>query len=165
MLLYFLRHGDTLQNSHIDDNKRPLTDLGVHQATLVGIYLQRINVKIDILLSSPLERAQQTASIIQEIISTQPSALSEFLLNGVDQQQLFEQLDRLKGSSALLVGHEPHLSETISLLVCGNRETGIEMKKCSLALIDIPLPIRQGHGQLRWLINLDVMQKLIQENH
>ena len=31
MLLYFLRHGDALQNSHIDDNKRPLTDLGVRQ--------------------------------------------------------------------------------------------------------------------------------------
>lgn len=163
MLLYFLRHGDACQDAHISDTKRPLTDLGIHQAVIVRSYLQRMQLKIAAVFSSPLTRAQQTASIIQEKITAQQSDISEYLLNGTDQKQLFEQLNSLNASSVLLVGHEPHLSETISLLISGNQDAGIEMKKCSLVLVEIRIPIQEGHGELLWLINQDIMKKLIQE--
>jgi hypothetical protein len=38
------------------------------------------------------------------------------------------------------------------LLVGGNTNMEIEMKKCSLALVDISIPIRQGTGILKFLI-------------
>lgn len=165
MLLYFLRHGDASSSPQINDSDRPLTEVGIHQATLVGTFLQQIEMKVDIILSSPLARAQQTASIIQEKIKTEQFKVCDYLLNGSDQHQLFEHLDSFKVSSILLVGHEPHLSETISLLIGSDRNAGIEIKKCSLALINASHPIQQGREQLRWLIPLETIQKLIPEKH
>ena len=152
MHIYFLRHGDASSSSRYSDDERPLTDLGVRQATLIGTLLQRMDIVINATLSSPLKRAQETASLVLSNSNKQQVVLSEFLLNGSDPQQLFDQLDKLSVSSALLVGHEPYLSELISLLLGGNRNVEIEMRKCSLALVDISIPIHQGTGLLKFLI-------------
>jgi phosphohistidine phosphatase len=161
MLIYFLRHGDASSDSHIHDNERPLTDLGVHQATLIGAFLKRMNIHIDTIISSPLARAQQTASIIQENINKQQHSVTDFLLNGTDQHQLIKHLNNLGVSSALLVGHAPHLSGIISLLVGGNFESEIEMKKCSLALVEVPEPICPGSGLLKQLTHVDTIAKFM----
>ena len=160
MLLYFLRHGDASRDSSIDDNERPLTNLGTQQATLAAAFLQRIDPDIGAVLSSPLARARQTASIVRGKNTLPAPITSEYLLNGSDQRQLFKQLESLGVQSALLVGHEPHLSETISLLLCGNREAGIEMKKCGIALVETPVTIEAGCGRLRWLVSPDTIQHL-----
>ncbi len=159
MLLYFLRHGDASRDSSIDDSERPLTDLGIRQATLAAAFLQRIDPGIGALLSSPLARARQTASIVRDKNSLPVPIPSEYLLNGTDQRQLFKPLESLGVQSALLVGHEPHLSETISILLCGNREAGIEMKKCGIALVETPATIEAGSGRLRWLVSPDTIQQ------
>jgi phosphohistidine phosphatase len=160
MLLYFLRHGDASRDSSIDDSERPLTDLGARQAALAAAFLQRINPDIGAVLSSPLARARQTASIVGEKNALPAAIASEHLLNGSDQRQLFKQLESLGVQSALLVGHEPHLSETISMLLSGNREAGIEMKKCGIALVETPATIEAGSGRLRWLVSPDTIQQL-----
>ena len=155
MLIYFLRHGDASSNSRYSDEERPLTDLGVHQATLVGTLLQRMNIAIDAILSSPLKRAQETTSLVLSNIKKQQVVLSEYLLNGSDPQKLFEQLNKLRVSSVLLIGHEPSLSETISLLIGGNKNVEIEMRKCSLAGVQISIPIHEGTGLLKFLIPIE----------
>jgi phosphohistidine phosphatase len=155
MLIYFLRHGDASSNSRYSDEDRPLTNLGVHQATLVGTFLQRMNIVIDAVLSSPHKRAQETTSIVLSNIKEQQVVLSECLLNGSDPQKLFEQLNKLRVSSVLLIGHEPYLSETISLLIGGNKNVEIEMRKCSLAVVQISIPIHQGTGLLKFLIPIE----------
>jgi phosphohistidine phosphatase len=157
MHIYFLRHGEASSNAQYGDSERPLTKRGVHQATLVGTLLQRTNIVIDATLSSPLKRAHDTASTVLLNFNRQQVVLSEFLLNGSDPDQLFEQLNRLNVSSALLVGHEPYLSEIISLLVGGNRNVEIEMRKCSLALVDVSIPILQGAGLLKFLITVETI--------
>jgi phosphohistidine phosphatase len=157
MHIYFLRHGDASSDSRFSDNERPLTDRGKLQATLVGTFLQRMKVVIDAAFSSPLKRAQDTGSIVLSNISKQKIVLSEFLLNGSDPRQLFEQLNELRVSSVILIGHEPYLSEIISLLIGGNRNVEIEFRKCSLALVDISIPIKQGAGLLKFLIPVDTL--------
>jgi len=157
MHIYFLRHGDASSDSLIDDSKRPLTDLGVQQATLVGTFLQRINIVIDVVLSSPLKRAQDTTSIVLSNINKKQIVYSELLVNGSDPRQLFKQLNKFKVSSVLLVGHEPYLSEAISILIDENQNAKIEMKKCSLALVDISVPIHQGTGLLKFLMPVETI--------
>jgi len=157
MHIYLLRHGDASSDSRIDDSERPLTDLGVHQATIVGTLLQRMSVFIDVVLSSPLKRAQHTTSIVLSNNNKKQIINSELLKNGSDPKQLFEQLNKLKVSSVLIVGHEPYLAETISLLIGGNRKAEIEMRKCSLALVDISIPIHQGTGLLKFLIPVETI--------
>jgi phosphohistidine phosphatase len=157
MHIFFLRHGDAVSDSRYTDNARPLSDVGRRQAELVGTFLQRMNVVVDTILSSPLKRAQETASIVSSTIHSQQTNVSEWLLNGSDQQHLFKHLTSLKASSILLIGHEPYLSETISLLIGGQRKVEIEMRKCSLALVDVPFPIHQGTGVLKFLIPVDTI--------
>jgi phosphohistidine phosphatase len=157
MHIFFLRHGDASSDSRYDDSERPLTDLGMRQSTLVGSLLQRMNVVIDTALSSPLKRAQDTATIVLSYINNRQNTVSELLMNGADSRRLFDQLNKLKVSSVLLVGHEPYLSETISLLIGGNRKVEIEMRKCSLALVDVSIPIHQGAGILKFLIPVETI--------
>jgi phosphohistidine phosphatase len=155
MHMYFLRHGDAPSDSRYNDSERPLSDVGVRQATLVGTLLRRMNIVIDVALSSPLKRAHDTASIVLSNIKKRQIVLSELLLNGSDPQQLFEQLNKRNVSSVLLVGHEPYLSEIISLLIGGNRTIEIEMRKCSFAMAEVSIPIHQGSGILKFLIPVE----------
>ena len=157
MHIFFLRHGDALSDSRYTDDARPLSEPGKRQAALVGAFLQRMNLTVDTILSSPLQRAQETASIVSSAIHSQQMNDSELLLNGSDQQRLFRHLTSLKTSSLLLVGHEPYLSETISLLIGGQGNIEIEMRKCSLALVDVPASIRQGTGLLKFLIPVETL--------
>jgi phosphohistidine phosphatase len=152
MHIYLLRHGDASFNSIYSESERPLTDLGRHQATLVGTLLHRMNIVIDVALSSPFKRSQQTASIVLSNINKQQIAFNEILVNGSGPRQLLKQLDELGVSSVLLVGHEPYLSETISMLIGGNLRVEIEMRKCSLAFVDVSIPIHLGAGILKFLI-------------
>ena len=157
MHIFFLRHGDASSDSRYDDSERPLTDLGMRQATLIGSLLQRMNVVIDAALSSPLKRAHDTASIVLSYINNQQITVSELLMNGTDPRRLFDQLNKLKVPSVFLIGHEPYLSETISLFIGGNRKVEIEMRKCSLALVDISIPIHPGAGILKFLIPVETI--------
>jgi phosphohistidine phosphatase len=157
MHIFFLRHGDACSDSRYNDSERSLTDLGMRQAALVGSLLKRMNVIIDTALSSPLKRTQDTASIVLSNINNQHIAVSELLMNGADPQRLFDQLNKLKVPSMFLVGHEPYLSETISLLIGGNKKVEIEMRKCSLALVDVSTPIHPGAGILKFLIPVETI--------
>ncbi|RPI06890.1 MAG: phosphohistidine phosphatase SixA [Ignavibacteriae bacterium] len=156
MRIYLLRHGDASSHSRYSDEERPLTELGNRQAALIGTLLQRLPGGIDVILSSPLKRAQETAALAGSHVKNHQVILCDFLLNGADPQQLFDQLDELHASSVLLVGHEPLMSELISLLISGKKTAEVEMKKCSLALVDISTPILQGAGVLKVLIPVEL---------
>ena len=65
MLLYFLRHasaGKTMLNPKKDE-RRPLDDEGILQARYMGRLLANLDVQVDQIISSPLTRARQTASL------------------------------------------------------------------------------------------------------
>lgn len=67
MKLYFARHGQTDENvnmagSPADD--APLNQLGIQQAKNLAVELK--DVKFDTIISSPLNRARQTAELVNE---------------------------------------------------------------------------------------------------
>ncbi len=86
---------------------------------------------------------------------------SEYLVNGTNPKQLFKQIAEFDVESVLLVGHEPFLSDTISLLIGGDNKANIEMKKCSLALVEVIEPVRQGTGILKQLIHVETISQFI----
>ncbi len=74
MTVYFVRHGQTLLN--IEDKvcgsvDSPLTELGHQQAIETGKKIKEMNLKIDVILYSPLLRAKDTAKHISEICNVQ----------------------------------------------------------------------------------------------
>jgi phosphohistidine phosphatase len=161
MLIYFLRHGDASSDSRYQDSDRPLTETGNKQALYVGNFLRHINVHINLILTSPILRANQTGQIIQSIIKSPRIETTEFLINGTDPDQLFKHIAGYDIESVLLVAHEPFLSDTIALLIGGDHNTYIPMRQCSLALVEVQEPISPGTGMLSQLTHVALIAEFI----
>jgi phosphohistidine phosphatase len=161
MLIYFLRHGDASSNARFHDSERPLSERGQNQASCVARFLHQSKTSINVILTSPLKRAWETGEIIQSIIHAPQCEKTDDLLNGTDPEQLFQQIEELDVESVLLVGHEPFLSDTISLLIGGNHIPGITMGKCSLALVEIVELTRPGTGTLKQLLHIQTLSLFV----
>src|SRR5438093_13180424 len=66
MIIYFVRHASAGQHvpSPKKDEKRPLDADGIVQCGFVGRALAALDAQPEIIVSSPLKRATQTASLI-----------------------------------------------------------------------------------------------------
>jgi phosphohistidine phosphatase len=159
MIIYILRHGDAVEQGY-EDADRPLSSLGKEQTLTVAKALKALNVTLDAVLTSTLERAKQTGKIIEKELDIKKFSMTQYLIPGSDHLELIKQLNELSLDHLLLVGHEPHLSALLSLLVNGKTYAHIEIKKGSLALVEIPVPIEKGKGILRWLMNLELLTRI-----
>lgn len=157
MLLYVLRHGDAVDNPTFHDSERPLSDRGVQQARTVARFLKQIGVSLNLILASPLLRARQMAEPTRAQFGIQQVLISDSLVPGSNYQQLFDLLNAQSAESVLLVGHEPHLSSMLALLISGETSSRIEMKKASCACVAIAKPIVKGQGVLQWLATEQLM--------
>ena len=159
MLLYILRHGEAIEQGY-EDSERPLSSLGKEQALVASKAIKALGVGLDAVLSSTIERAKQTAKMIEKELGVKTFSMTQYLIPGSDHLELIKQLNELKYNHLLLVGHEPHLSAFISLLVNGKTYSHIEIKKGSLVLVETPTPIEKGKGTLKWLLNLDLLKRI-----
>jgi phosphohistidine phosphatase len=162
MHIYLLRHGDAINGSSFHDSERPLSDLGNRQAAIAGKYLKQFPSFIELILASPLKRAQETAALVQVHTGCPKIETTEYLVNGTDHRQLLNQLSNSNAVMALLVGHIPHLEDTITLLTGIEDPMEIEMKKCSLACVEIGVPIQPESGALKYLIHIKDMEARLQ---
>ncbi len=158
MQLLFLRHGDALEGP--DDASRALSPVGSEQAKIAAAVLHSLLLIPELILTSPLLRAVQTGRIVADLVGVKDITTTEYLTSGADQRQIFQQLNDFRRERLLLIGHEPHLSTTISLLVTGNRASRIEMRKGSLAFCETETPVGPSAGVLRWLLPPEVSTRL-----
>jgi phosphohistidine phosphatase len=152
MNLYFLRHGKAVDRQPgLSDFDRRLTPEGVAEMRQEGAGLAALNLRVDLILSSPLPRALETAQIVAEELKMPAEQLIEDgrLAAGVFVLGSLKSLlaDHALYDSVMLVGHEPDLSSLVHTL-CG---AVIDMKKGGLAYVDVAR-IEPGHGVLRWLL-------------
>jgi phosphohistidine phosphatase len=152
MIIYFLRHGDATESPSLHDSDRPLSEFGEHQASSVGHFLSKVDRGIKQILTSPLVRAQQSAEAVQRELGPIPIQPTEHLTSSSDPRNIIRELQKANTGTVLLVGHEPHLSRTISLLISGDARTVVEMRKGSLACVSTPDPLKEGAGILQWLL-------------
>lgn len=117
-----------------DDSKRPLTREGEKQLEKISKAMKEMNLKFDLILSSPFERAKRTAEIVVKNLNPEMSLkFSDDLTPEGDLENLISEINRSKPlpENLLLVGHEPYLSKLISQLICeGDAE--IDFKKAGL---------------------------------
>jgi phosphohistidine phosphatase len=145
MQLYFLRHGEADWPGWTKpDDERPLTDFGKKEVRQVAKFLDRLNVKPDLIVSSPLPRALQTAEVAAEQLKTKLRQ-DEALEPGFGISELSTLLKRHHSKALMLVGHEPDFSSVISALTGGF----IKMSKAGIALVDLDPETEKG--RLLWL--------------
>jgi phosphohistidine phosphatase len=142
MNLYFMRHGiaaDRADGGEKADRERPLTPKGIKRMQKAAKGLAAMSLSFGRILSSPLERARQTAKIVAQTLK-QEDRLEEIeqLCPDRSVQQLLDGLAAYSGDKEiLLVGHEPLLSGTVSFLLSGKAWTEIRLKKGGLCCLEV----------------------------
>ncbi len=154
MNLYILRHGIAADRGaqYPDDDLRPLTDKGISRMRREAKGMDAIGVSPDLIISSTLVRAIQTAEIVQQRLSSPPPLIkSRSLVPEAHPSQILDELAANHSSldSVMVVGHEPHMSSLVSYILTGRVSWIIEMKKGALVSIDLS---PSGRGQLLWAL-------------
>lgn len=158
MKLYILRHGEAAEHGDLrypNDADRPLTPKGTRRTRALARVLRKLDITFDVIFSSPLVRARETAEIVERGLRLHVRVeLTEHLANSGDTEKLVHQLDELRPTpeSILLVGHEPDSSRLISLLCTGGPHLSLTLKKGGLCRMEIE-SLRAGRcARLEWLM-------------
>lgn len=148
-----LRHGDAVPRGTpgYPNDDRPLTEEGIKKLTESAKGIARIVESFDIIISSPLIRALDTAKITAETVGYEKEIpTTEYLIPGNPMRSLFNFLKEYNNKEKLLlVGHEPQLGYLASYLL-GIEEHVIEFKKGGMCRIDIPGFPPEKNGVLVW---------------
>jgi len=158
MNLYLLRHGLAVEPGapgYAKDSARPLTPEGERKLRRIGKAMKAQDLSFDLILSSPYVRARQTAEIVAEALGLRKRLeCTEDLTPGGSRRSLIASLNQRKPQpeEVLLVGHEPYLSEFISLLLSGETDLPVVMKKGGLCKLSIPAIEHGQCASLEWLL-------------
>ena len=110
------------------------------------------------ILCSPLLRAQQTAAAVLDEIGPITLSTTEHLTSSSDPRHILRELSELNRETVLLIGHEPHLSTTISVLLAGDERSRVLMNPCSLACLRAVASPKYDKTILQWLIHPEQIQ-------
>jgi len=164
MELYFIRHGIAEDwTGDLPDGDRRLTPKGIDKTRRIAQRLQQIGVEFDLILTSPLTRAQQTAQLLIEgglspqLETFAPLAPATDIAPGLE--QLVTAVAQRSNRCLALVGHQPDLGHWAEYLVFGTPQDKIVLKKAGIIGVSLPtLTPQPGQGQLflvtapRWLL-------------
>lgn len=158
MKLILLRHGIAVEHGtpgYERDSERPLIPEGRRKVRLIAKTLARLKIIPDVILTSPLVRAHQTAEIVATVLRLKKRLhFCVPLASGGDAKRLVVEVNKLHGNaeSVMLVGHEPDMSLLISLLLTGTPSgAAIDLKKGGLCMLETET-LRAGRcATLQWL--------------
>lgn len=161
MLLYFLRHasaGKTMLNPKKDE-RRPLDEEGILQARYMGRLLANLDVQVDQIISSPLKRARQTASLVANELAFEAAVQTDDALRPAAEFQQFQAMLARYGKydAIMVVGHNPSFTEFLSKSVSARSGAAqVEFKKGSVAKVDM----HGRTGTLQWLVTPKIARTL-----
>ncbi len=116
MNVFLIRHG--YAENIGSEYERGLTPRGAELLKETFSVLKKIEPRIDLIVSSPLARAMQTAKILRETFAIEQEIAEEnALAHGAKTEDLLAMLNVLPGDSIAFVGHQPDLSYHVSNLI------------------------------------------------
>jgi phosphohistidine phosphatase len=161
MIVYFLRHasaGEPTPNAKKDE-KRALDETGIQQCGYVGRALTALDVQVDVILTSPLKRATQTASLVGNEMGYEGKLILEDGLRPsasfVDFRKLLDKY--AKHEAIMVVGHNPSLSEFLGRSISeAGCEASVELKKGAVARVEID----RNSAVLHWCLTPKILRTL-----
>src|SRR5688572_12911774 len=152
MKLLIIRHGraeerDDWAATGAHDDARPLTAEGRELMRQGAAGLHTIVESIDVLASSPLVRAQQTARIVADEYGIAGIVEIDALRSDAARSELYDWLCGMAGKDVVaIVGHNNHLEEFASWLLTGKKDRIIEIKKGAAVMIELK-GLSRKHGE------------------
>jgi phosphohistidine phosphatase len=161
MIIYFLRHasaGQRLANFRKDE-KRPLDNDGIEQCGVVGRALAALDVQVDAIITSPLKRAAQTASLVGNELSYEGRLqLDDALRPAATFLDFRRMLEKYANQEAIMVvGHNPNLSEFLGRIISeAGREARTDLRKGAVAKVDMA----RNSATLQWCLTPKILRTL-----
>ncbi len=164
MLLWVVRHAIAADASEYQtDDERPLTDKGRRKFRGLADFLARQDRLPNLVLSSSLVRAVQTAEILVESLSldTTQHQISANLYPAFRLESLVEQINSIAAklpsrtdSNMALVGHEPDMSRTVSQLTGGSH---FDFGRGTTVCLEFAGEVAIGTGSVSWMLRPGLM--------
>ena len=132
---------------------------GVEQCGYVGRALAALDTHVEVVISSPLKRAAQTASLVGNEMGHEGKLQFH---DGLRPGATFADFRRLLGSYAkhetiMVVGHNPNLSEFTGRCISENGcEAVVDLKKGAVARVEIG----RNSGVLNWCLTPKILRTL-----
>lgn len=161
MIIYIVRHasaGEHLSNPKKDE-KRPLDADGIEQCGFVGRALAALNAQPDVIISSPLKRATQTASLVGNELGYEGKLLLEPSLRPEATFAEFRKLlDKYsKHEAIMVVGHNPSITDFLARLITKSGSAAlIEFKKGAVARVETV----RNSATLNWLFTPKIAREV-----
>jgi phosphohistidine phosphatase len=161
-ILYLVRHAIAEERGAAwpDDDVRPLSRDGLRKWRRGASGFAAIAPEIDLILTSPLLRARQTADLLQARLPGRPPLEeSDALGPDVPPAVVLKRLrQRQLPGTVVLVGHEPALSRLAAALL--HLEGALDFRKgAAMAIVVSGLGAR-GPGRLEWYATPRLLRKL-----
>jgi len=160
--LYLIRHAVAEERGEDwpDDNKRPLSDDGASRMRKAARGLDRLGITLDVIVTRPLVRTEQTAELVANAMNPKPPIVSlESLAPGGTYQEIITDLEKQsKRTRIAIVGHEPGIGEFAARLI-GSRHS-IEFKKGAVCRIDVDAIPPSGPGDVRWFMTTKILRSI-----
>lgn len=147
MDLYLVQHGESKPET--EDPERPLTDQGIETVRRMASWASQVDLRVDQIRHSGKKRAEQTATLLGELLAPTNGVVSiEGLKPNDDVRPVAEAL-QTEQEPVMLVGHLPFLSRLTSLLVTGNPDEGIV---CFQQAGIVCLGRHEGKWSIHWVM-------------
>jgi phosphohistidine phosphatase len=163
--LYLVRHAIAHDADPVcwpDDALRPLTALGVRRFRRAARGVRALAPGVDVLLTSPFERARATAEILREAAGWPAPVTTAALRSGAStSEQLAAIAEHGPDATVAAVGHEPDLQMLASYLLTGS-EYGLASlwRKGAIAALECPASPTPGSATLLWFLPPSALRRL-----
>ena len=159
--IFILRHGkaeDLNEATHSSDFDRNLTPEGKEKIERLSVFFNSLKEESSMVLSSPYNRAKQTAeTFINNVIPKPDLEIVDFLSCGTSSKDISRGLLQYSShNKILLVGHAPDLETFLGKIIGGIQ---IKLKKGALAKVTLKSNIELS-GELEWLVTTKIVKKL-----
>jgi len=156
MNLYVVRHALAEDVSAGGDETRHLTEVGRQRTLKAAAGMRALGLEFDLILTSPLARAVETAEIIATAYASglAPRVLAELATGVAPGDAIAALAPHGRNNSVMVVGHEPQLSAMVSILLAGDRDTfHLRMRKGGCVALGLPAGrIHPGTAELLWMM-------------
>ena len=160
-MLYLMRHAKSdWHSSARSDFERPLNQRGAKDAVRMGQWFQQQNIVPGLILSSPAERAKQTALAVVDELEMNPEQIQfNKDLYLADRPTLLKILHSVPDAtdSVLLVAHNPGLDDLVEWLAPEPpplSESGKLMTTAAIAMFAVSKPWAKLHRNMASLRQL-----------